>query len=512
MPWQLVGSGNYSQERPVADIDRNSPIPIYHQLKSLILEQIQSGLWRSGDRIPTEQELCRLYGISRAPVRQALSELAREGVLSRRPGLGTFINSHAPVPPSPDIPIQMMSSDPYWSRVLDHVSQVWNTRHPDQKVGFQVKVVDHGQLYNLLSAAVGSGAAPDVAMVDCAWVAGLAQSGFLYVLQDLGSQWSHTEFGEDLYPAFVEANSFGDRLYGLPVKADVSLLWYRRDWFAQEGLEPPRNWDDLLNAADHFAQPQPKEKYELSVPLAFPGGTAGGEATVYNLMPFIWSVGGEVFDEETGCVVLDGHGARRVLRYLRELVSLHHVSLPDVVTYGPNATPRLFASGKVAMALGGSYESTIIRETSGWGEKEFMQRVGCVAPPAAPGGQPVSTVGGTSYVIMRQCQRPALVMDMLREAINPDVVGDLYRSMLQNSPCPSFCAFLSPEAEPLLTQVSGMIALGRARPSIPEYVKISRQLQGMFEAAIAGTAPIDEIVRRTAEFIGAISERPCRLV
>jgi hypothetical protein len=56
-----------------------------------------------------------------------------------------------------------------------------------------------------------------------------------------------------------------------------------------------------------------------------------------------------------------------------------------------------------------------------------------------------------------------------------------------------------------------MIALGRARPSIPEYVKVSRQLQSMFETAISTTASIDEIVRRTAEFIGAISERPCRL-
>jgi hypothetical protein len=56
-----------------------------------------------------------------------------------------------------------------------------------------------------------------------------------------------------------------------------------------------------------------------------------------------------------------------------------------------------------------------------------------------------------------------------------------------------------------------MIASGRARPSIPEYVKISRQLQGMFETAISTTASIDEIVRRTAEFIGVISERPCRL-
>jgi len=495
----------------VTDIDRDSPVPIYHQLKSLILEQIESGLWRSGDRIPTEQELCRLYAISRAPVRQALSELAREGVLTRSPGRGTFVNSHAPVPSPPDIPIHTLSSDPYWSRVLDHVSQVWNTGDPGQKVGFQVKVVDHGQLYNLLSTAVGSGTAPDVAMVDCVWVAGLAQSGFLYALQDLGSQWNHTEFGEDLYPAFIEANSFGDRLYGLPVKADVSLLWYRRDWFTQEGLEPPRHWDDLLNAANHFAQPQIRAKYSSSTPLAFPGGTAGGEATVYNLMPFIWSAGGTVFDEENGCVVLDAPGTRRALRYLRDLVDEHLVSPPDVVTYGPNATPRLFASGQAAMALGGSYESTIIRETGGWGAEEFVQRVGCVPPPAAPGGQPVSTVGGTSYVIMRQSQRPALVMDVLKEAINPNVVGGLYRSMLQNSPCPSFYAFLRPEAEPLLTRVSGMIASGRARPSIPEYVKVSRQLQSMFETAISTTASIDEIVRRTAEFIGAISERPCRL-
>jgi len=207
---------------------------------------------------------------------------------------------------------------------------------------------------------------------------------------------------------------------------------------------------------------------------------------------------------------LDAPGTLRALRYLRDLVAEYLVSPPDVVTYDPNATPRLFASGQAAMALGGSYESTIIRETSGWGAEEFVQRVGCVAPPAAPGGQPVSTVGGTSYVIMRQSQHPALVMDVLKEAINPNVVGSLYRSMLQNSPCPSFYAFLSAEAEPLLTRISGMIALGRARPSIPEYVKVSRQLQSMFETAISTTASIDEIVRRTAEFIGAISERPCR--
>lgn len=492
---------------PVANIDRNSPIPIYHQLETLIREQVESGKWRTGDRIPTEQELCQLYDISRSPVRQALKELVYDGLITRRPGLGTFVSAQVIVAPSPDTPIQMLNSDPYWSKVLDRASQAWNVEHPNQRVAFQVDVVSHNQLYNLLSAAVGSGAAPDVATVDSVWVAGLAQSGFIYALEGLGDSWKYTEFVQDLYPAFIEANSFDGQLYGLPLKADVSLLWYRKDWFAQEGLDPPQDWDDLLAVADRFLQPQVQERYGLAFPLAFPGGMAGGEATVYNLMPFIWSAGGEIFDAEVGHVVLDAPCTRRALQFVRELVTAHRVSTPEVVSYKWDTTPWLFANGKVAMALGGSYESDVIRNASGWTDEEFTQRVGCVAPPAAPGGDSALTVGGTSYVILRQCPSPALVMNVLKLAIRPDVVGDLYRSMLQNSACPSFDNFLGPEAEPLLTQTASMIAGGHARPSIPEYFKVSRQLQSMFEAAISETAPVGEIVRRTAEFIGVISGR-----
>jgi len=43
-----------------------------------------------------------------------------------------------------------------------------------------------------------------------------------------------------------------------------------------------------------------------------------------------------------------------------------------------------------------------------------------------------------------------------------------------------------------------------------EYVKVSRQVQAVFEAAIATSAPTGQIVRRAAEFIGAITERLCR--
>lgn len=493
----------------LARINHKSPIPIYHQLKVIIQEQIESGLWGPGDRLPTEQEICQRYNISRSPVRQAFKELEYEGLVSRRPGLGTFVEADITSTAADEISIQTMSSDPHWSRVLDQASSAWNNEHTDASVRFKVDVVSHSQLYSLLVAAVGDGTAPDVAMVDSVWVADLAQSGFLYALDDhvLDTQQTYTDFAEWLYPAFLRANSYKGKLYGLPAKADASLLWYRKDWFTQEGLAPPRDWNDLLTIVNHFRQPQMQKKYGYTYPLVFPGGTAGGEATVYNLMPFIWSTGSDIFDKATGAVTLDAPGTRRALQFLRELVSHHQASPVEVVNYDENTAPRLFAAGNAAMALGGSYESNIILGVSGWDEHEFYERVGYVSPPAVPGGRLVSTVGGISYVLLRQCPNPTLVLDVLKLITNPDTTGDLYRSILQILPCPSFTNFLHPEVDPLLTQTSQMIASGNARPAIPEYVKISRQLQTMFETAIDGSPSVDEIVRRAAEFISVISER-----
>lgn len=489
----------------MSNIDRDSPIPIYHQLKTLIQEQIESGVWSPGERIPTELELCRTYNISRSPVRQALGELAYEGLLVRRPALGTFVRDRTVAGLTQDTTIQVVSEDPRWSRVLNRVAYVWNTEHPNQQITFHSKVVDHGG-YNLLSAAVGSGSAPDVALVDTVWVAGLAQSGFLYALEDLITQQDYDKFVKDLYPAFVKASSFEGRLYGWPVKADASLLWYRKDWFAQEGLEHPKDWNDLLDVSRHFLQPQVRERYGPDHPLALPGGIAGGEATVYCLMPFVWSAGGKIFDAET--VVLDSPDTQRAIQFLRELVTVHHASPPEVVNYKADTSPNLFASGKVAMAFGGSYESDLIRDVSGWRDDELLQRAGYVAPPAAPGNQPVSTVGGSSYVILRQCQCPTLVMDVLKVATDPDVIGDLlYRSMLEDSPSSSFGNLLKMDTDPLLATTARMVASGRARPSIPEYFKVSRQLQAMFEAAISDSAPVEEIARRAAEFVSVISGR-----
>ena len=72
-------------------IDHNSPVPLYHQLKALLKQQIQSDMWEEGDRLPGEQQLEETYQVSRTTVRQALKELEAEGLITRHPGRGTYV-------------------------------------------------------------------------------------------------------------------------------------------------------------------------------------------------------------------------------------------------------------------------------------------------------------------------------------------------------------------------------------------------------------------------------------
>lgn len=72
-------------------IDKNSPIPIYYQLKNDLISKISEGVWKAGECIASERELCEIYGVSRMTIRQAIGELVQEGILIRLKGKGTYV-------------------------------------------------------------------------------------------------------------------------------------------------------------------------------------------------------------------------------------------------------------------------------------------------------------------------------------------------------------------------------------------------------------------------------------
>lgn len=77
-------------------VDRGSKEKLYVQIYSIILEKIESGKWPPGTQIPSEDELCRIYNVSKVTVREAIQELVREGYLTRQQGKGTFVAYSVP--------------------------------------------------------------------------------------------------------------------------------------------------------------------------------------------------------------------------------------------------------------------------------------------------------------------------------------------------------------------------------------------------------------------------------
>ena len=76
---------------PIATIDRDSYEPAYAQLVRILLGQIAAGVFRPGDRLPSEAQLCQRYGVSPMTVRRVINILADQGVVIAEQGRGTFV-------------------------------------------------------------------------------------------------------------------------------------------------------------------------------------------------------------------------------------------------------------------------------------------------------------------------------------------------------------------------------------------------------------------------------------
>lgn len=79
-------------------LEDSALVPKYHKISKLLLENITTGTWRLGDEIPSEQELCAKYEVSRGTVRRAIDSLVSQGLLVKVQGKSTYVSK-------PKIPI-----------------------------------------------------------------------------------------------------------------------------------------------------------------------------------------------------------------------------------------------------------------------------------------------------------------------------------------------------------------------------------------------------------------------
>jgi len=92
--WVCQGKLNKgaSMTEKVSALNRSGPKPLYLQLEDILRAQIMEGVLKHHEAIPSENELSRIYDLSRMTVRGVITRLVSEGLLYRVPGKGTFVS------------------------------------------------------------------------------------------------------------------------------------------------------------------------------------------------------------------------------------------------------------------------------------------------------------------------------------------------------------------------------------------------------------------------------------
>ena len=331
----------------------------------------------------------------------------------------------------------------------------------------------------------------DLVYMDVTWASKFASAGWLVPLDDLLTD----DDLEGLLPEAVAAGRYRGRLYRVPVRTDVGLLYYRRDLLEAAGLAPPRTFSELLDAARALQSPPQTWGF------LWQGSQYEGLVCVF--LEVLHGFGGFWVDEKTSEVGLDQAPALAALEFLRRCRSEERISPPGVTSLKEDESRRLFQDGRAVFLRNWAYVFRLAQAP----DSPVAGKIGVQLMVHAPGSSGGATLGGWGFGISRFSRRPRLAAEFIRHAVSLEAQRLLCRD---TGYAPALAAaYRDPEllaANPLLSEIRRIHASAVARPAIPRYALASDILQRHVSACLAGLAPADralaEAARETRLLVG----------
>jgi ABC-type glycerol-3-phosphate transport system substrate-binding protein len=391
---------------------------------------------------------------------------------------------------------------PRWTPYLKKAETEWNKTHPQKKIDLQILELGYPQLRNKLITAAGGDNAPDFSLIDIVWIAEFVEAGYLIAIDEFEKAWVDSVFRTDWFESLVNAVSYNNHIYGLVTQTGTEHLYYRRDWFKQEKIQPPKTWNQLIDSANYFQQKSIRNQYGIGdYAMDLLGGIRGGEATTVRWLPVLWSADGEIFNNISD-VVFNDSPAQKALQLYFDLVYKYAVVSPQCVTWDWQHPRKLFGAGKIALYIGGSYEWKMLKEQTGWDNQLMKDRIGFVPFPAYDAdGQKFVGTGGMAYCIYKQSNHAKLASEFLKLVLSKPLMLDFCIDTNQIPPRKSVAASLDPSKNWFLWENAKLLKWSKSRPTSPIYPKISDQIQLMIELTLSKKTNPQSAVAKTASVI-----------
>jgi len=390
---------------------------------------------------------------------------------------------------NPDAPMRLtvwaqqdyshLAALPSIAHAFDVVFNEWAAANPGVQLEMSMMPALEQHKAKLLLAAA-SGRLPDVASIDSFWLPLFLEGGHL---QPLNQYWPADDRA-DFLPFTI--NTLSDRsgnIYGVWHETDCRALFYRKDLVPT----PPRTWDELIATASRIARERQIAGYLFNA--------GRWEATVFDHLPMFWAQGGELVDADGRPVFgLPPNRERliNVLTFLRTAVSSGASPRAVLANNDYKQLSAAAIAGDVAMFLGGNWQ---IRELKDAMPPEEFAKWGVAPIPQMHEGPAPTGTGGWIWVVFSkdpEKRRAAakFILDIEAPKNAARISAGTGRLPVRRSVYRDFAEF---RQEPFAF-FGQMLASARARPAVPIYNAISRELQIAIGYAIEGTRTPEQAV------------------
>ncbi|MBF2073948.1 MAG: ABC transporter substrate-binding protein [Synechococcales cyanobacterium C42_A2020_086] len=332
----------------------------------------------------------------------------------------------------------------------------------------------------------------DLVMMDVVWLPKFAAAGWLLDLTDRIPAADLADFTA----ADLAGGQYNGRLYRLPIRSDVQLLFYRKDWLEQAGLPPPQTFADLITISQQL-----QAAGIADWGYVWQGRQFEGLAAVF--VDILAGFGGFWVNPDTLEVGLDRPEAVQAVNFLRNTLE-QGISPPGVTSYQHEDARRLFQSGKVVFMHNWPYAYPLGNAD----DSPIRGRFDIKPMVHAPGATSASCLGGWGIGIAKTTAHPEAA---LRVAQFYASVAAQRQSSLENGYLPTRRSLYSdPELVaryPYLPDMLKVVEGAVLRPPIAQYAQASDILQRYLSSAISNRLPATQAMRSAAEETRALLKR-----
>jgi len=310
------------------------------------------------------------------------------------------------------------------------------------------------------------------------------------------------DYIDDYPPAFMQAGTFNNHIYGIPVRTHAFVMFYRQDVFEELGLEVPTTWEEVVAAGETI-----EENTDLAGMSNYYGVGSSQNLFVWALM--LWGEGGDIFDENFRPIFNNEVGISATNRYM----TLRDIGQETQFVVGEGDAASAMIAGETAMMITWWwwYPSFNVPDTAA---PEVIDNVAFAPLPAVEGEEPVGFALSIPMGISAFSRNQDAAWEYVKWLSHPDtdkaVVLDKSDPAVDNVAA----SHISVISDPEVNEVNGGLheaALpgllqSRLMPLIPEWAEVSSILEVAINDIALG-ADTQATMDEAAKDVEAVMER-----